>query len=139
MRHKKIIIILVIVFVISVVTGSFIGLQSSKPALVKRADTTYVSLVENKAVPDAVIVKKGEYVQFNSNDGNSHNLTLGKGDSHNNSHDHVGLIESGVFKADEAYRLQFKKVGTYTFHDHTNPKIYITVIVYDPTDSSRIQ
>jgi plastocyanin len=93
-----------------------------------------VSLLDDKAEPDAVLVKQGEFVQFNSRDGKSHHLSPGRGNGSSDGHEHTGMgIESGVFGPDEGYRVQFIKTGRYEFHDHNNPDTYITVIVYNPT------
>lgn len=85
--------------------------------------------LEDKAEPDTLTVKVGEYVQFNSNDGKKHSLSLGKGGE---VHEHNGPFSSGEFKADEAWRVQFKEPGTYYFHDHFDPAINILLVVYDP-------
>lgn len=97
-----------------------------------QSNTHQVSLLENKAEPDIVLVKKGEYVQFNARDGKEHNLAQGSGNATDNSHNHKAAgVGSGVFKKDEAYKVQFNKVGIYAFHDHYNPDTYIRVIVKD--------
>ncbi|HUQ84765.1 MAG TPA: hypothetical protein VM077_00430 [Candidatus Limnocylindrales bacterium] len=91
-----------------------------------------VSLMKDMADPDIVLAKVGDYVQFNAKDGKEHNLSQGSGNAvdKNHAHEEEGL-ESGVFKGDEAYKIQFKKVGIYSFHDHFNPDTYIRVIVKD--------
>lgn len=90
----------------------------------------------------------GNYVEFRSADGESHNLALGEGsehsddehiDTHNDheltehAHDHVAGTESGVFKADEAWKVQFKQPGTYVIHDHLHPELSILVVAYEPS------
>jgi plastocyanin len=96
------------------------------------ASAHMVSLLRDKADPEIILVKVGDYVQFNARDGKEHNLSQGSGNatSDNHAHEETGL-ESGVFKSDEAYKIQFKKVGIYSFHDHNNPDTYIRVIVDD--------
>jgi plastocyanin len=88
---------------------------------------TCVALMADKAEPDTLTVKAGEYVQFNSADGKAHSLSLGLGGK---EHQHKGPFSSGAFQADEAWRVQFKEPGTYTFHDHLNPNINVLVVVY---------
>lgn len=108
-------------------------LSSSTPPVKTDSNKTHmVSLLKAKADPDIVLAKVGDYVQFNAKDGKEHNLSQGSGNatSDNHAHNEVGL-ESGVFKSDEAYKIQFKKVGIYSFHDHNNPDTYIRVIVDD--------
>lgn len=92
-----------------------------------------VSLQNNKAVPDALTVKTGEYVQFNSKDGKSHQIASGSGSAYGNSHVHQsqGGIDSETFGPRDGYKVQFKKAGTYEFHDNLNPKIFITVVAYE--------
>lgn len=86
-----------------------------------------ISLTESGAVPSEITIPAGSYVQFNSSDGKTHNMSLGKGGE---EHDHKGPFHSGEFKGDEAWKVQFKEDGTYYFHDHYNPKINVLVVVY---------
>lgn len=86
-----------------------------------------VALQSDKASPDTLTLKAGESAQFNSADGKTHQLSLGLGGE---KHDHAGPYNSGEFKSDEAWRVQFKEPGTYKFHDHFNPKVNILVVVY---------
>jgi len=90
-----------------------------------------VSLSGDKATPDTVTILAGRSVQFNSADGKTHELAQGEGTANGHTHDHEGEFSSGEFKAGEAWRVQFKKPGTYFFHDHDNPNINILVIVYE--------
>lgn len=117
--------------------ASAMGYFQNKPQ--PTANTIHhVALLENKASPDAVLIKQGEFVQFNSKDGKSHHLSPGRGNGSSNGHEHTGMgLESGVFGPDEAYRVKFKKTGTYEFHDHTNPDLFITVLVYEPKSTER--
>lgn len=92
-----------------------------------------VALAAEQAQPDTITVKLGEYVQFNSADGQSHSLSQGKGGE---EHDHTGPFSSGEFKADEGWRAQFKEPGTFYFHDHLNPKINILVVAYQEPDDT---
>ncbi len=87
-----------------------------------------VSLRDEGAVPDTITVRAGQTVQFNSADGRSHNLSLGKGGE---EHNHRGPFASGEFGADEAWRVQFKQAGSYFFHDHYNPSSIVLVVVYE--------
>lgn len=92
-----------------------------------------VSLYEEGAVPDALFVGVGEFVQFNSKDGKSHIIAQGGGSEFDQEHDHSEFgPQSGLFGPDEAYRVQLKKKGTYHLHDHLNPKIFVTIVAYEP-------
>jgi plastocyanin len=93
-----------------------------------------ISLLADQATPNAVAVRVGEYVQFNSKDGQLHKIALGSGNAYEGNHAHLtDSTESAVFKADEGYRVLFKAAGTYEFHDHLNPNIFVSVIAYNPT------
>lgn len=107
-----------------------------------------VALTEEGVNPDTLAVKVGEFVQFNSRDGKKHNISMGKGsdgaesddhESHSAPHEHVGDYSSGDFGADEAWRVQFKKAGTYRLHDHYNPKLEVVVVVYEPGSKNIIE
>ncbi|MES2971364.1 MAG: hypothetical protein V4702_03525 [Patescibacteria group bacterium] len=106
--------------------------HTNTPAQQTVCDGICVALRAEKADPDTITVKAGEFVQFNSADGKTHRLSLGKGGE---DHDHSGPFNSGDFKADEAWRVQFKEPGTFSFHDHYNPDINILVVVYNPAKS----
>lgn len=94
----------------------------------QRSKTTRVALRNDAADPSLLSVKVGQFVQFDSKDGQSHNLIQGTPDS---SHEHsAGDLTSGVFKGNEAWKVEFKKVGTYNFFDQLNPKIQVTVVSY---------
>jgi plastocyanin len=97
---------------------------------------TCVALTANGADPSSVAVTRGSYVQFNSADGKSHNLSIGGG---GDEHEHSGTFYSGEFQADEAWRVQFNDEGTFKFHDHMNPKINIVVVVYTPGKDYRVE
>jgi plastocyanin len=117
--------------VITLYFGNTLGV-SSFPEKVASENIHLVSLLQDKADPEIVLANVGDYVQFNAIDGKEHNLSQGSGNAvdENHAHNETGL-ESGVFKSDEAYKIQFKKVGIYSFHDHFNPDTYIRVIVDD--------
>ncbi len=97
---------------------------------------TCVDLYQGKASPNTLAVAVGSYVQFNSKDGKTHDLSLGGGGS---EHEHTGKFQSGEFKADEAWRVQFKEEGTFTFHDHYNPEVNIVVVVYTPGKDYKVE
>lgn len=86
-----------------------------------------ISLKGSKADPEVLTITAGEYVQFNSADGGRHNIALEHSAvQHEDEHEY----ESGDFEKDEAFRVQFKKDGAYTFRDKYNPDISINIIVY---------
>jgi plastocyanin len=92
-----------------------------------------VALKPSGMEPNELAIKAGETVQFNSADGAMHNLAKGGGlEGHGSMHhDHLGGFVSGEFAADEAWRVQFKKPGTYQLHDHYNPRQNILIVVYE--------
>lgn len=101
---------------------------------------TCVNLLGDKASPDTLAVTVGSYVSFNSADGKSHRLTLGGGTtSHGGAHSNPGTFDSGEFKSDESWRVQFKEEGTYRFSDKYNPKLDIIVVVYTEGKDYKIQ
>lgn len=90
--------------------------------------------------PNELAVRAGEYVQFNSADGKKHNISLGEGaggaedqdhSPHGGKHEHAAGLSSGDIAPDEAWRVQFKEPGTYSLHDHYDPKLNILVVVYE--------
>lgn len=99
-------------------------------------EDTCVALAENGASPNAIAVATGSYVQFNSADGKSHNLSIGKG---GDEHEHMGKFYSREFQADEGWRVQFNEEGSFTFHDHLNPQINVVVVVYTPGKEYQVE
>lgn len=111
-------------------------ITSNKATSQTRCAGVCVALREDKAEPDTLTVKKGSFVQFNSADGKTHSLSRGKGGK---THSHSGKFTSGEFKADEAWRVQFKEEGSFFFHDHFNPKINVLVVVYKPGKDYKVE
>ncbi len=129
--------IILVAAIVSVVSFAVaFTVSQSKTASLNRCEGICVALRDNKADPDTVSVKAGTYVQFNSADGKTHNLSLGKGGE---EHSHTGKFSSGDFGADEAWRVQFKEEGSFLFHDHFNPKINVLVVVYTPGKDYKIE
>ena len=108
----------------------------NKPSHQAICKDTCVALHEDGASPDVITVVVGSYVQFNSADGKSHDLSLGEGGE---EHVHTGKFSSGEFKADEAWRVQLNEEGSFSFHDHLNPKISILVVVYTAGKQYKIE
>lgn len=132
--------ILATLFVSTVVGfGLVYGLSDRSTTITNRANScegTCIALKKEGASPATVAVPVGGFVQFNSADGASHSLSIGSG---GHDHNHTGKFSSGTFKADEAWRVQFKDEGTFKFHDHLNPKINVLIIVYTPGKEYKVQ
>lgn len=129
-QHNQTGLIVAIAIVVGLVSfGMSYALTNKKAESRKDCNGTCVGLYKNKAIPDTIAVVRGTFVQFNSKDGKTHDLSLGKGGEH---HEHTGTFQSGDFNANEAWRVQFKDDGSYYFHDHLNPAINILVVVYTP-------
>ena len=119
--------------------GTFYALSANNKTSLssqKNCADICVALYEDKALPSTIAVTVGSYVQFNSADGKSHNLSIGQGGL---EHEHTGKFYSGEFKADEAWRVQFKEEGSFYFHDHFNPKISILVVVYTQNKQYKVE
>lgn len=125
--------ILIAGLVLSLTLGFFLSFSlANRSSITSKTDNcsdVCVKLLTEGASPDSVAIEVGQFIQFNSEDGNSHNLSLGKG---GHDHEHSGDYYSGEFGADEGWRVQFKEEGTYFFHDHLNPNINVLVVVYTP-------
>ncbi len=112
---------------------------SVKAAAPKQPVIHHVALTDKGADPADLLITVGEYVEFDSKDGKVHDIAIGAGDGDGEHHDHTATgLESGDFKADEGYRVQFNKIGSYYFHDHRRPSLTISVAVYQPSASSSI-
>jgi len=95
-----------------------------------------VSLLGKTASPDIITIKTGSYIRFNSADGGKHNIALEHAAvQHEDDHE----LESGDFEKDEAWRVQFKQDGTYTFRDKYNPDLKVSVIVYTEGKTYKIE
>ncbi len=144
--------------------GSFTavyGLAQRSGAALPACQGNCVHLNRNGAAPDVVTVAAGNFVEFTAADGKRHNISLvehghdsiqedgqkaGHQDDQEDSHgasENGGHIDqgytSGDFAADEAWRVQFKQDGSFTFVDKYNPKIHVNVVVYTPGKDYKIQ
>ena len=128
---------------------------ASRPSSVASGDKTCngtcVYIKSDGFSQDEIAVKVDQSIEFRTADGQSHNLALGSGteahesaghddaevDHHDgdeetgSTHDHVVGTDSGVFGPDEAWRVQFKKPGTFVIHDHMHPDLSILVVAYE--------
>lgn len=95
-----------------------------------------INLYGKTADPDTIAVTAGSYIQFNSSDGGKHNIALAHAAVH---HEDSSEYESGEFGGDEAWRVQFKKDGAYTFRDKYHPEVKINVIVYTEGKDYKIE
>lgn len=101
---------------------------SAQNARVARVNTDLqVDITKQGLQPDTVILKVGQTLQINANDGQKHSFSHGEGGS---EHSHSGAFSSGDFNDGEAWKVTFKKAGTYQFHDHYNPNINLLVVAY---------
>lgn len=90
--------------------------------------------------PNELALKTGEFVQFNTADNRKHNIALENSEgtklSENNQPSRDMNTESeyksGEFGKDEAWRVQFKKPGTYRLYDRNYPENKILIVVYTP-------
>lgn len=127
------------VIVLAVAGAAGYGLSRINGTEATRATSTAtVALLSERADPAVIALTQGGTVEFAAKDGRTHNIVQGSGDNEvhqelgQDVHDHpVMAKESGDFGPGQGYQVTFKKVGTFTFHDHLNPKISVTVIVYE--------
>ena len=105
-----------------------------------------VALKKDNKDPVDLLIKTGDYVQFNSKDGGEHQIIQGKpttehGNTSPANNEHIEsdsrpeqskALDSGIIKPDEGYLLQFNKTGKYEFHDNYSHEYTITIIAYDP-------
>ena len=139
-RHKKYTIFCSSVFIISIfLTALVYFFHSGREQFVlevdgSRAPIHHVLIKTNHLVPDALSIHIGEYVQFNTDDGRTHEIGLGGGEEYSDDHAHVDPeFESTEFGGNDAYRVKFSTTGVYDFHDHLHPELFVTVIVSSST------
>lgn len=92
-----------------------------------------IELAKANGDPIDLLIKTGEYVQFNSKDEGEHQIIQGASTMSDHApSEHVpSPLDSGVIKADEGFLLQFKTRGKYEFHDNYDHDYTITIITYD--------
>ncbi|GAC1371158.1 MAG: hypothetical protein NVSMB39_4670 [Candidatus Saccharimonadales bacterium] len=136
-RRRRNILTVAAVFAVTAGLGYVVARASQHQAKAAAPDHI-INLLSDRADPSAMAVIRGDYVQFDAKDGKTHNIGQGSGDDQVHQqlgqavheHDYTAK-ESGAFGPDEGYRVQFNKTGTYAFHDHLNPKISVTIVVYE--------
>lgn len=112
---------------------------SSTSPLGTKENPHEVALTSDNQEPIDLVVKTGEYVQFNSKDGKEHQIVNGSSSEQHGatSTGHEGSeLSTGIIKSDEGYLLQFNEVGKFDFHDNYNHHYTISVLVYDPSKSA---
>ena len=118
--------------------GAFFASRAQAKTTAKPDTSHIVELTTSGAKPSAIAITKGDYVQFDTKDGRTHEIAQGKGggEGHHTDgqgkHEHLsgGKLSAG-FGPGEGYKVQFNQTGTYDFHDHLNPELSSTVIVYE--------
>ncbi len=141
---QKPVVLAAVIFVVMGLAGFGVALamnhKNNKSAGTKQSncpqDETCISLLGKTATPDIVTIHPGTFVRFNSADGGKHSIALQHAAV---QHNDDSEFHSGEFAKDEAYRLQFKKDGTYTFRDELNPGLEINVIVYTKAKDYKVQ
>ena len=105
---------------------------NSNKAVASNSTPVQVDLKDDMATPSQVTIPVGQTVQFNTKDDLAHEMSLGEGNGDSHHHEHEGDYSSGEFGKGEAWKVNFKKAGTFTFHDHKHPNINVLVVAYQP-------
>ncbi len=85
-----------------------------------------VSLLSDHADPAELIIRTGETVRFDNNDGIDHSIQEKADDA--GASDATWSVPPGGNA-----RLEFKNAGTFNYFDKLHPAIVLKVIVYDPS------
>lgn len=135
-KHHILTLICLGLFLMSILLTSLVLWGTTQRALFitetngTRVAIHHINLDTSHMVPDALSIKVGEYVQFNTADGRTHEIGLGGGEEYQKNHEHTDPeFESSTFGNAEAYRVKFSKPGIYDFHDHLHSELFATVIV----------
>lgn len=146
-KNIRVVVPLVFVGVALITFGIVYGLKlthTNKTSKASQADsftancpaTACIKLLGKTADPDTITVTTGSYVQFNSADSGMHNVAL----QHSSvQHDDTNEYESGDFKKDEAWKVQIKHDGAYTFRDKYNPGLEINIVAYTKGKDYKVQ
>jgi plastocyanin len=89
-------------------------------------DEKVVAATDKGFVPKTVKVKAGESVTFMNTGIKNHQVNSNPHPAHD---DFPILNEVGLLKSKDQKRIEFKKKGAYTFHDHLNPSFTGSIIV----------
>ena len=137
--------------VIALVIGFAVTLYVARPdtARLSPCEAPCIAIRDDGFSQSELAVEVNTEVEFRTMDGKNHNLALGNGSEHkadnthestdsstngdHRDHDHINGTESGVFGADESWKVRFKKPGTFIVHDHNNPGFSILVVAYEKT------
>lgn len=147
--RKKLSIMVVGLFV-AAIAGFLIATNAnsteSQSRFVTKCDTgvVCVDLSESGASPPEIAVEVGNSVQFNAKGNSGTMFHLASKDEQGSLHSDHGAeetehISSGDFSGDEAWKVEFKEVGSYQFVDEYNLEIEILVVVYKPGAKNTIE
>jgi plastocyanin len=135
MIQPKYLVLVALSFAVIGFGGSYaIAQATDKPSAQASAYSGPISvdLINDKASPDSLAVRVGQIIQFNTKDGQTHDISFGEGDGDGHAHEHTSSYSSGDFGSGQAWKIHFNKAGTYTLHDHLHPNINVVVVAYNP-------
>jgi plastocyanin len=133
---SKLEIILIVVFVLLFAGGVFLASywflnrnsnmqpQDSEIVAESEPEVNYVALDSNKNEDIRVDIQAGEYIQFTPTDGKDHQIMQSGEGEHGDE-----VLDSGVFNADQGYKVRFSDAGEYILKDTTNPNMKIRINV----------
>ena len=84
----------------------------------------YVALDSNIVEDIRVDILAGEYIQFTPTDGKDHQIVQSGEGEHGGE-----ALDSGVFNAEQGYKVRFSDPGEYILKDTTNPNMKIRINV----------
>ena len=88
-------------------------------------DPAIVTLQSSGFMPSTIKVKVNTPIKWTVSDSAGHQIVSDPHPSHSTLPD----LESQTLQNKDSYVYTFKKVGTFTYHDETNPQMSGTVIV----------
>ncbi len=127
---------ILLVLVVFIAVGYFAGVSrtntsnvSPESALTTVEPDARILLLPSGPVPASLDVLVGSVLEIASRDGSSHDLISSHEGMSSDAHATMHTYASGVFGADEAYRVRFDTPGTFTFTDRISSKIVIHITV----------
>lgn len=100
--------------------------KSEQSDVSEKGEPDVYSLDLNNSSDDPITVQinVGDYIQFNGDEGQQHQIVQSGEGEHGDEE-----LDSGVFSGDQAYRVRFSDEGSFVLTDTFNPALRITVSV----------
>jgi plastocyanin len=100
--------------------------ESSQTTQSPPTESAKVSITKSGFTPQVLRIRANTQVTWTNSDKKPHHIASDPHPTHSN---HPDMNDQEALNKGDSYAYTFEKAGTYTYHDHVNPKLTGTIIV----------